>query len=489
MRTRIRLAMLGLVGLATLAGAPAHAQTFNSGSTGADGPFNPTANVTVTLPPNGVFNYTTVDIPAGVTVTFVRNTANTPVTLLATGNVTIAGTIDVSGSAGSVGVAATALAPSAGAGGPGGSDGGNGTNGIIGNVGGAGLGPGGGLGGGPDGPCGVGGGGGGFASAGATGGAGSGAAVAGGSVYGAQQLQPLIGGSGGGAGGIAGFGNTSAGGGGGGGALMIASSGTITLTGTLRAAGGKGGDSVSPTTFAIGAGGGGSGGAIRLVATTITGSGGTINVSGGVRGEALGGSCFQRSGGAGSSGRVRVEAYNNLLSFTLAPPASGQTQTSPSVAAPSSVTLANAPTLRITAVAGVAAPATPTASFASPDISLPAGTTNPVSVSLAAANIPVGTTVTVAVKGQVGAVSSAAATLSGTLASSTASASVAIPTNEPSVISASASFTLLAADGRGPVYVQGEEVERVRVSANFGGPTQVAYITKSGREIVVTPGR
>ena len=73
--------------------------------------------------------------------------------------------------------------------------------------------------------------------------------------------------------------------------------------------------------------------------------------------------------------------------------------------------------------------------------------------------------------------------------SSTASASVTIPTNEPSVISASASFTLIAAGGSGPVYVQGEEVEQVRVSAGFGGPSQVAYVTKSGREIVVTPGR
>jgi len=51
----------------------------------------------VQLPESGVFNFTTVNIPAGVTITFRRNSRNTPVTILASGNVTIAGTIDVSG--------------------------------------------------------------------------------------------------------------------------------------------------------------------------------------------------------------------------------------------------------------------------------------------------------------------------------------------------------------------------------------------------------
>ena len=72
------------------------AQSFSSGSTGADGAFSPTVDTTLTLPPNGVFNFTTVMIPAGVTVRFTRNVPNTPVTLLASGNVGIAGTIDLS---------------------------------------------------------------------------------------------------------------------------------------------------------------------------------------------------------------------------------------------------------------------------------------------------------------------------------------------------------------------------------------------------------
>jgi hypothetical protein len=99
-----------LVGLTAwwLVGGAAMAQTFNSGSTGADGALNPAANTTLALPASGVFNYTTVTIPAGVTVT--PNAGNTPVTILASGNVTIAGTIDVSGSAAGTGSSGTCRA-------------------------------------------------------------------------------------------------------------------------------------------------------------------------------------------------------------------------------------------------------------------------------------------------------------------------------------------------------------------------------------------
>jgi hypothetical protein len=210
---------------------------------------------------------------------------------------------------------------------------------------------------------------------------------------------------------------------------------------------------------------------VRLVATTIAGSGGLINA----RGE-TGNDC----GGTGGFGRIRVEAFTNTAAVTF-------NGVPPSVITQATVVaLANTPMLRIVSVAGINAPASPLGLFATPDITLPAGTTSPVTVAIAGANIPVGTTVTVTAKGETGTPSSAAATLAGSPASSSASASVTIPTNEPSVISASASFTLVTANGGGPVYAEGEEVERVRVSANVGGATQVAYITKSGREIVVT---
>ncbi len=132
-----------VVATVLLATSPAPAQ-FNSGSTGADGALNPSANVTLALPPSGVFHFTTVNVPSGVTVRFTRNAANTPVTMLAQGDIVIAGTLDISGSAGGAGsLTGTLLGPNGGAGGPGGFDGGTGANGVISTTGGAGLGPGG----------------------------------------------------------------------------------------------------------------------------------------------------------------------------------------------------------------------------------------------------------------------------------------------------------------------------------------------------------
>lgn len=93
-----RLFLLATISLLLLTGNAL--ASFVSGSTGADGAFNPTANAVLQLPPDGVFNYTTVNIPSGVTVTFQKNANNTPVYILATGAVTISGTIKVDGSAG-----------------------------------------------------------------------------------------------------------------------------------------------------------------------------------------------------------------------------------------------------------------------------------------------------------------------------------------------------------------------------------------------------
>src|SRR5438445_46759 len=314
MRTSTALVVASVV----LASHPAHAQ-FNSGSTGADGALNPSAHLTLTLPASGVFNFTTVNIPGGVILRFTRNAANTPVTILAQGDVIIAGTMDVSGSAGGTGsLTGTLLGPNGGAGGPGGFDGGTGANGVISTTGGAGLGPGGG-----------------------SGGANSGSS------------------------------------GGGGGAVAV---------------------------------------------------GGFFGGSGGF--------FFN---GAGSAGRLRLESFTNtaVLNFVAVPP------TTISSSLPNPAVLANAPTLRISSIAGVATPGVAQGSFVTPDITLPAGTTNPVPVTITAANIPVGTVVTLTVQGFVGTVSSVTAALGGTAASSSATASLTIPTNEPSVVSASATFTLL----------------------------------------------
>lgn len=230
---------------------------FNSGSTGANGALVVTASgvTTIDLPPDGVLNYTTVSIGASSSVVFKRNAANTPVTILASGDVTIAGSININGSA-------VDTNQQGGKGGPGGFDGGRGGSFIDAsqwkangeptfNAGSPGFGPGGGAGGGVvlPGPSGM-------NSSGTvpflrhgTGGAYGGRLVAfpASTVkcahpevpgYGNVNLIPLVGGSGGG-GGAGGNRVAGGGGGGGGGAILIASSGVINLTGVIYANGGN----------------------------------------------------------------------------------------------------------------------------------------------------------------------------------------------------------------------------------------------------------
>lgn len=75
---------------------------FNSGSTGADGALDLSACTTticeVPLPESGILNYTTVNVPAGKTLVFKPNSRNTPVTILAQGNININGSINLNAS-------------------------------------------------------------------------------------------------------------------------------------------------------------------------------------------------------------------------------------------------------------------------------------------------------------------------------------------------------------------------------------------------------
>src|SRR5712692_6261595 len=178
---RVRVAVLGFVLCMAWTPAPARAQlnNFSSGSTGADGAFSPTTSQTIQVPESGVFNFTTINIPTGVTITYTRNSKNTPVTILATGDVTIVGTISVAGAGG-------LSNGGGGRGGPGGYDGGAAGFGFDTFVGVTGDGPGGGGGGSStNGTTLSGGGGGGYASAGVNGGVQTGAvAGAGGPKYG-----------------------------------------------------------------------------------------------------------------------------------------------------------------------------------------------------------------------------------------------------------------------------------------------------------------
>ncbi len=240
----------------------AAAQTFTSGSTGSAGPLIVTVNTNIVLPPNGILNYTTVNIAPNRTVTFMRNEANTPVYILATGNVTIAGPIILGRSNGNN--------VKGGEGGPGGFDGGS--PGSVSIPSGAGYGPGSGRGG-LNNNTADGAGGGAFATA------GGGGSTRKGASYGNALLIPMIGGSGGGGT----DGTPGRGGAGGGGAILIASTTRIDLTADISA---EGGGSVSS------AQNGGSGGAVRLVAPVVAG----------------GGRIFVRGSGGGGLGRIRIDA-------------------------------------------------------------------------------------------------------------------------------------------------------------------------------------
>jgi hypothetical protein len=241
-----------LAGLALLLSAgPARAQ-FSSGSDGSYGPIDVPDFTTLPLPvpPNGIFNATTVTVGVCASLTFDRNALNTPIYLLATGDIVVGspgcGNILVNGGGGTPNLGGVA--------GPGGFDGG--APGIAGGAPGAGHGPGAGKGGVAD-PLDA---------------ARAGSAAYGGPtldprpfgvaptandgvVYGSPLLVPLVGGSGGG-------GAPGQGGGGGGGAILLASSTQVVVNGSVNAQGG-----VGP------AASGGSGGAIRIVAPRVAGSG------------------------------------------------------------------------------------------------------------------------------------------------------------------------------------------------------------------------
>ncbi len=95
----------------------------------------------------------------------------------------------------------------------------------------------------------------------------------------------------------------------------------------------------------------------------------------------------------------------------------------------------------IVSVDGGAAPPAPQGSFdVPPDITLSPAVTNPVTVTLQASNVPVDTVIAVTVTPEGGSPTTVNSTpLSGTLASSTATASVTVPPGN-SIVSAAATF-------------------------------------------------
>jgi len=361
--------------------APAWGQ-FDSGSDGSDGAFSLQADTVIDLslastaswdtpsPDSGkgvydadqwavVFKYTTINVPAGVTVTFQNHPSGAPVVWLASGGVTISGTVSVAGEPGSDRLDPPSFAEP----GPGGFAGGQEGEDSADLRGSGGFGPGGGS-------AGTGAGGG-HATAGVAGDSAMIPVAPGGEIYGNVFIVPLIGGSGGGGYGYAPILERGGGGGAGGGAILIASSGSITANSgsVITASGGRGG-------FAHG--GGGSGGSIRLIANSVSGPG-QLRAEGGLRGA--------YRGGDGGLGRIRVDADTVTLTDPGVP--AWTTDHTSKAVWPSPT----APTLRATVVDGEGAPVDPIARILTTDLQI--NNAAPVTIQIEATDIPAGTTVEV----------------------------------------------------------------------------------------------
>lgn len=434
----------------------------NSGSNGSDGALNPVGNLVINMAdrPDGIYHYTSVNIPEGVTVKFIPNTANTPIIWLVQGSVILGGTIDISGSA-----------PTHGAGGlagPGGYSGGV-TSGA-GNPAGTGLGPGGGQGYNPylpSVPTAYGG----NASFATTGGRRTHQQLQAfpGEMYGNIFLFPLVGGSGGGGGG--GYGGC-----GGGGAMLIAASNEVRIMGQIIANGGG-----IPTWQTPGSNSGaGSGGGVRIVSRTLTGHG-SIN--------ALGGSQYWTLNTAGT-GRIRLDIIDSSFSGST----QGVTTTGfqPIILPPSNHSI----NLAIQSVAGVDVANTPTGQLVTPDVIIPPHQQNPVSIVVRCTNIPLNTEIIVDVKPANGeAIRAAGLNTTGTQASSTATVQVQMPRGGGTIQAKAVSGLQLAANHNPNAEhlsiaqtgwtADGERFAKVEVTASLGGKMELAYLTESGKRYMM----
>ena len=507
-------------------GAPAEAQ-FQSGSTGIHGAFPPpeggtvpaaafivwnmrtggvrycssytegtgsdqcnagsTVNVFVQIPnippgglTTGVYEFTDVQIvgPGGVgrRVVVVGTSSNVPLSILSQGDISFISQVGNAVSLAIQGQTApnvnTNFAEAGARGCPGGFDGGaSGNGGTNPGSGSAGFGPSGGAGGQAD----------------ATTIEGLNAASAGAPPVN-YSLTPLTGGSGGGGGtgvsptntlgcGTAALGFGGAAGGGGGGALLLAASGHVNLgtsAVTIQANGGNGGRHINAGSCFL-AGGGGGGGSVRIVAREFTGAG-TINVSPGSRGT---------GNQPAAGGHVRIETNMNTFTGSITGAAAGSFLAFPTAAVPS-----NQPLLRITSVGGIAAPANPSASLSTPDITFPSDIVAPVTVAVSANNVPAGTPVNIRVVPATGQPTTATTGgLSDTGGTLTANATVTLPPGA-GVLTASASFSIAGGGGGGgggdaaalniPTLIDGKPFERVEVTALADGTSRTYLVAQSG---------
>jgi hypothetical protein len=405
-----------------------HAQSFSSGSTGADGPLDLSTMscpdiCLVQLPESGILNYTTVNIPSGKILMFKNNSRNTPVIMLAQGAVNVAGGIDVSAPFYVSAYISSLFFPLAvpKTPGPGGFYGGAPTS--------NGFGPGGGV-------------------------YGSDSSLWSGRWVGPLSLVPIVGGSGG-AGHLVPFsGNVE--GGGGGGAILIASSTSITLSGgQVRADGFGNGDFYGSAT--------GSGGAVRLIANSISASGSFSAVN---RRD------VQPS--PNNYGVVRLEAPIGALNFT------GSSQPAAVLSTINPALFANAmPVLRITSVGGFPVPAYAGGRFDTVDVLLPNQLPDPIQVVVTASNVPVGTEVTVGLFGSTNATATPG-TLVGSFDNSSATPTISnLTRSSVTYLLATAIFDPPASaqnfNPKGP-----DRVAKMRIESPIGAKPKFLFLRSNG---------
>lgn len=95
MNAMSRFRCCSAAGLFGLAGLAQGQEPFVSGSDESDGALTVGGGTsrTITIPPDGRMNYTTISLGRNSNLYFVRNSANTPVYLLAQGGISLGGYI------------------------------------------------------------------------------------------------------------------------------------------------------------------------------------------------------------------------------------------------------------------------------------------------------------------------------------------------------------------------------------------------------------
>jgi hypothetical protein len=149
-------------------------------------------------------------------------------------------------------------------------------------------------------------------------------------------------------------------------------------------------------------------------------------------------------------------------------------------------------TVRISQVGGATVPVDAGSNTALPDVIIPSGVSNPVTVQVTATNVTPGQPATIRLnfQGAGGQVIEATTTpLSGTNEMSTATASITMPAGSGTMtavlttpISSRGNGAIQIADGaEGRILIDGEPAVSVERETVLGGATTVTYVTESGK--------